>query len=131
MSLFGWKKKSHTAESVNESALASEHENNFDDGEYQSENAESEIQNRKTFTRNIIFDTAVIPSEYEKSSVLKGFSEMRADSTFCDVSFLCQGVLFRAHRVIVSSWSRWLKALLMDGDDQEVVPLDMFHPDAF
>jgi hypothetical protein len=39
--------------------------------------------------------------------------------------------LFRAHRVIVGSWSRWLRSLLSDGPEEEVVCLDMFTPDAF
>lgn len=51
---------------------------------------------------------------------------------FCDVGFLCQGVLFKGHRVVVSAWSRWLKALLCEGSlDDEVVSLDVFSPESF
>jgi hypothetical protein len=105
----------------------------------------------KIFKRGMIFDSIVVASPYEKASILKMFTELRAEGSFCDVAFLCQGVLFRAHRVIVryvcydqfahsytdirvnmhSSWSRWLRALLTEGSDEEVVSLDVFDPDAF
>jgi hypothetical protein len=78
----------------------------------------------------INFDAPIIASCDEKTLLLKMMKELRAESSFCDVAFLCQGVLFRAHRVIVSGWSRWLRALLSDGHDEEVVSLDVFHPEA-
>ena len=56
---------------------------------------------------------------------------MRNESAFCDIVFLCQGTLFRAHKVVVSSWSRWLRALLLEGSNDEVISLDIFEPKAF
>lgn len=56
---------------------------------------------------------------------------MRKDSTFCDVAFLCRGQLFRAHRVVVSSWSRWLRSLLSEASRDDVVSLDVFEAPAF
>lgn len=35
----------------------------------------------------------------------------------------------RCHKVIVSSWSRWLRSLLLEGAD-EVLSLDIFDPTA-
>ena len=57
--------------------------------------------------------------------------ELRNDSSFCDVSFICNGTLFRAHRVVVSAWSRWFRALLCESPDEEVISLDVFEPWAF
>jgi hypothetical protein len=73
----------------------------------------------------------LIPSEHEKKAVLASFDTMRKESLFCDISFVCQGVLFRGHRVIVSSWSRWLKAFLIESPEEEVLSLDIFDPQAF
>lgn len=39
--------------------------------------------------------------------------------------------MFRAHRVIVSSWSRWLRSLLTESPEEEVIALDIFDPDSF
>src|SRR5262249_52746359 len=36
----------------------------------------------------------------------------------------------RAHKVVVSSWSRWLRSLLLEGSDDEVLSLDIFEPKA-
>jgi hypothetical protein len=41
------------------------------------------------------------PSEFEKSSSFRSSMEMRNDASFCDVAFLVQGCLFRAHKIIV------------------------------
>jgi hypothetical protein len=43
----------------------------------------------------------VSPGENEKASVFRDFLNMRNDASFCDVAFLVQGTLFRAHRVVV------------------------------
>lgn len=76
-------------------------------------------------------DALLIPSDLEKKSILASFDSMRKDSLFCDVSFMVQGVLFRAHRVVVSSWSRWMKSSLCDTPDEDVITLDIFTPEAF
>lgn len=76
-------------------------------------------------------EAQLLPCEAEKKHILSMFYVMRKDSFFCDVAFVCNGVLFRAHRVVVSSWSRWLRALLCESPDEEVVSLDFFDPTAF
>lgn len=76
-------------------------------------------------------DCLLLPGEGEKKQMLAMFQEMRKESFFCDVAFLCHGILFRAHRVVVSSWSRWLRALLCESPDEEVVSVDLFEPASF
>ena len=76
-------------------------------------------------------EAQLLPCESEKKHILQMFYTMRKDSFFCDVAFVCNGVLFRAHRVVVSSWSRWLRALLCESPDEEVVSLDFFDATAF
>jgi len=78
-----------------------------------------------------ILDAQIIPGNTEKSKLLNMFNDLRTESTFCDVAFLCKGKLFRAHRIVVSGWSRWLRALLSEGNTEEVVHLDVFEPDSF
>lgn len=73
----------------------------------------------------------IIASEGEKKAVLASFDTMRRESLFCDVAFICHGVLFRAHKVVLSSWSRWMRAFLCDSPEEEVLSLDIFTPDAF
>lgn len=41
------------------------------------------------------------PSEHEKSTCFRSSMDMRNDASFCDVAFLVQGRLFRAHKIIV------------------------------
>lgn len=43
----------------------------------------------------------VTAGDNEKGSVFRGCLNMRNEAAFCDVAFLVQGTLFRAHRVIV------------------------------
>lgn len=78
-----------------------------------------------------VTEAQLLPGDAEKKSVLNMFDAMRKDSYFCDVAMISQGVLFRAHRVVVSSWSRWLRALLCEAPDEEVVSFDFFDPQAF
>lgn len=78
-----------------------------------------------------VYEVSLSPSDSEKRNILAFALELRNESTFCDVAFLVKGSLFRAHRVIVASWSRWLRALLSEGPDDEVVCLDMFTTEAF
>jgi len=73
----------------------------------------------------------LIPSDHEKKAILASFDAMRRESLFCDVAFICQGVLFRCHRVVVSSWSRWMRTFLCDSPEEEVLSLEIFTPDAF
>ncbi len=116
--MFSWSKK--TADQPNNEHSDHEH----------SDVPELEEEETPDPLHDVIFDVSVIASEAEKTGMLRVMSELRADSSLCDVAFLCGGVLFRAHRVIVSSWSRWMRALLNEGPDQEVVSLDVFDPEA-
>jgi hypothetical protein len=70
------------------------------------------------------------PRNHEQAAILSFAMDMRNESSFCDISFVVSGSIFRAHRVIVSAWSRWLRALLCGGDD-DVVTLELFAADAF
>lgn len=125
--MFGWGRKSKDTDNNEyggkEGEDASRRSGEDQDGSLGSQN--------NAFRRGPVYDSIVIASSYEKAAILKMFTELRGEGTFCDVAFLCQGVLFRAHRVVVSSWSRWLRALLTEGSDEEVVALDVFEPDAF
>lgn len=88
-------------------------------------------ENADTRSAAEVAEAQLLPCESEKKHILLMFNTMRKESFFCDVAFICHGVLFRAHRVVVSSWSRWLRALLCESPDEEVVALDFFEPDAF
>ena len=96
--------------------------NVYDDGADDADEERSKIE---------YSEAQLLPCESEKKHILSMFYTMRKDSFFCDVAFVCNGVLFRAHRVVVSSWSRWLRALLCESPDEEVVSLDFFDPVAF
>lgn len=76
-------------------------------------------------------EALLIPSDQEKKAILASFDAMRKDSLFCDVAFVSQGVLFRCHKVVVSSWSRWMRTFLCDSPEEEILSLDIFSPDAF
>lgn len=43
----------------------------------------------------------VSAGDNEKGTVFREFLNMRNEASFCDVAFLVQGTLFRAHRVVV------------------------------
>jgi hypothetical protein len=89
---------------------------------------------------------SLAPKFSEQLHIFSAAQDMRNEAAFCDVSFVVKGNLFRAHKIIVrqavgvivchlliasfSAWSRWLRALLIEGDD-EVVTLDIFSPEAF
>ena len=91
-----------------------------------------------------VIDASIVPGNHEKIRLLAMFNDMRKDSLFCDIIFVSHGKFFRAHKVIVSSWSRWLRALLTDTsseykssgldisrkDIDDVVNLDIFDPNA-
>ena len=105
---------------MSENELQEPNEDNQEE-EYDDQSYESEIS----------YDTYLAPTDTEKKNILAFALELRNEATFCDVAFLVKGSLFRAHRVIVGSWSRWLRAVLSDGPEEEVVCLDMFTPEAF
>ncbi len=98
-------------------------EDEYDEDATSEENEEDEEEEK--------IDVLLIPSDQEKKAILASFDVMRKDFLFCDVTFMVQGILFRAHRVVVSSWSRWMKAFLCDAPEEEVMTLDAFAPDAF
>ena len=100
----------------------------FDDEEDNPFENEEEMQK---FSATEVFDARITPGDQEKIGLLSSFQSLREDGTFCDVAFLCKGNLFRAHRVVISAWSRWLSALLSEGSSEEVVHLDLFEPEAF
>lgn len=75
--------------------------------------------------------TLIVSDDQEKMSVLLTACDIRDETTFCDVTFLVQGHLYRAHRIIVSAWSRWLRALLTEAPTEEVVTLDFFTAESF
>lgn len=149
--IFGWSKtksktkneerrreREHDLETVDSAAESdsfqseSRQDDGFEEDDYSDEYAEEDARpNRFRRDTRLIFDGILVPTEPEKFTMLKMFAELRSDGSFCDVAFLCQGVLFRAHRVIVSSWSRWLRALLCESSGEEVVSLDVFSSSSF
>ena len=102
------------------------------ESEVQDQNEDNEADyDEQSYESEICYDTYLAPTDSEKKNILAFALELRNEATFCDVAFLVKGSLFRAHRVIVGSWSRWLRAVLSDGPEEEVVCLDMFTPEAF
>ena len=106
-------------------------ENNEDDDRDEDNDDETSDDNDDLNNIEENIEAYLIPSDNEKKAVLASFDAMRKDSLFCDVAFICQGIVFRAHRVIVSSWSRWMRAFLCDSPEEEVLALDFFTPNAF
>ncbi len=104
-----------------------EEESHLDDDDH--EHTEEEENDEKEDEDNV--EALLIPSDQEKKGILASFDAMRKDSLFCDVAFVSQGVLFRCHRVVVSSWSRWMRTFLCDSPEEEILSLDIFAPDAF
>ena len=51
---------------------------------------------------------SVKSSEHEKSASFRSALDMRNEASFCDVAFLVQGCLFRAHKIIVRCVTRTL-----------------------
>lgn len=96
-----------------------------DEREYTEEEDDEELEEDENV------EALLIPSDQEKKAILASFDAMRKDSLFCDVAFVSQGVLFRCHRVVVSSWSRWMRTFLCDSPEEEILSLDIFAPDAF
>jgi hypothetical protein len=51
---------------------------------------------------SVILEISLAPATSEKCALFPILHELRQDSTFCDVAFLCHGTLFTAHRCVVS-----------------------------
>eukprot|EP01033_Poteriospumella_lacustris_P000902 gene902-651_t len=108
-------------------------ENRKDDGESHGDDDEQEYTEDEDAENeeDDSVEALLIPSDQEKKAILASFDAMRKDSLFCDVAFVSSGVLFRCHRVVVSSWSRWMRTFLCDSPEEEILSLDIFAPDAF
>ncbi|RYG99790.1 BTB/POZ domain-containing protein, partial [archaeon] len=113
---FNKKKEEKTEESEN-------------DEEHDEDHTPYEVDETKELDADI--EAFFSPSDNEKKLLLANFDNMRKESLFCDVAFICNGVLFRAHKVVLSSWSRWMRAFLADSPNEEVLALDIFTPEAF
>ncbi len=98
----GWGKKK-TAEFVEEEENNDRDEQGSQGGgsKYNGSDENKSASEVGAFTRGVVFDSLVVPSAFEKASLLKMLNELRVQGTFCDVAFLCQGVLFRAHKIVV------------------------------
>jgi hypothetical protein len=96
--MFGWGRKKTASEDNIDQRDGEEEAGSYRSGGQRS--AEEE-QDPKEFKRDIVFDSIVVASPFEKAHILRMFTELRGEGSFCDVAFLCQGVLFRAHRVLV------------------------------
>lgn len=107
-------------------------EEKTEDSEQEEENEDtSNDENDETKELDADIEAYFSPSDNEKKLLLANFDNMRKESLFCDVAFICNGVLFRAHKVVLSSWSRWMRAFLADSPNEEVLALDIFTPEAF
>eukprot|EP01036_Dinobryon_divergens_P031668 gene31668-41111_t len=109
-------------------------------GAERTENYEHDNDEESTHrVESISIEANITPGATEKNTLLSVLFELRKDGTFCDVAFLCHGTLFTAHRCVVSSWSRWLRALLSgtkkeqnpSPDSDEVVSMDLFDAPSF
>lgn len=119
----------------------------YDEGKNMDDNNDNDDDvNEKT-------EAHLLPCDSEKKYILIMFEKLRKDNQFCDVIFKCNQSIFHAHRIIVSSWSRWLRALLCDAsttnnnsvnnnnnnmninkkeeEDNRIVALDFFDATAF
>jgi hypothetical protein len=106
-----------------------DHEDEYPDEDDEPEDEEEEEEWEAPPER---YDGNILSSDQEKSKVLIVFKDLRNENMFCDVTFLCQGKEFRAHKVVVSSWSRWLRALLCEEHPSEdVISVDVFDPLSF
>ncbi len=125
-------RRSRAERSENESSAVDqsqdEHNHNYRH-DYENEQSQEDAQEEEEVYEET--EALLLPSVGEKKHMIAMFQEMRKESFFCDVAFLCHGILFRAHRVVVSSWSRWLRALLCESPDEEVLALDVFEASAF
>ena len=101
-----------------------EEEEEEDDDAFGSEDANSNVER--------VYFTDLSIGDGEKVQVFKTIGQMRADAAFCDVAFLCGGELFRGHRVVLSAFSRWMRGLLFETPQDDIISLtDVFDPVAF
>ena len=79
---------------------------------------------------------SIIPNELfvvqsEAQRCFQHMMDIRQDGAFCDVTFVVKGNEFRAHKVVVSGWSRWLHGILAEAPNDDIVTLDVLwssHP---
>lgn len=72
------------------------------------------------------------PSSDQSMQMVRNMHAMRVDGILCDIVLQVKEKRFVAHRVVMSSCSRWLAALLFENEHLEVVPLgDTIDPEAF
>jgi hypothetical protein len=76
------------------------------------------------------YQSSIYPTDFEKSSALNMMNELRADGVLCDVTFTIKDYLFPAHQVVVCGNSRWLRSLLIGGEEN-VINMDIFSKDIF
>ena len=76
------------------------------------------------------YQGSVYPTDYERSIALNMMNDLREESTLCDVTFTVGEVLFPAHQIVVCGSSRWLRSLLVGGEEN-VINMDMFEPETF
>lgn len=78
----------------------------------------------------------IVPNELflvqnEAQRCFAHMNDIRKEGTFCDVTFVVKSSEFRAHKVVVSGWSRWLHGILAEAPDDDIVTLDVFDIAAF
>lgn len=121
-----WQKKSRTIDEDEE-----DDDGDYDENEYNSRDNEEEDNDSQDYPPDR-YDGNILSSDQEKSKVLIMFKDLRSDGMFCDITFLCQGKEFHAHKVVVSAWSRWLRALLCEEQPTEDrISVDVFDPQSF
>ena len=109
--------KKNNNRSRDEDATSEENDNELNELDQEEDEEEEGNDDDDDLPKEDI-EAMLIPSDQEKKAVLASFDNMRKESLFCDIAFVSQGVLFRAHRVIVSSWSRWLQAFLAESPEE-------------
>ena len=51
---------------------------------------------------SVILEASIAPGTSERNAVFPILFDLRQDSTFCDVAFLCHGKLLTAHKCVVN-----------------------------
>lgn len=62
-------------------------------------------------------EVELVPKDSERIAATKMFADMRAEGTFCDVTFSVRGILYRAHSVIICAWSRYLRSVILTKEE--------------
>ena len=94
------------------------------------------IQESYNGAENILDQLNLIPNDMKHTapecvSMLSWMGDLREKGIYCDVTFVVQGVSLRAHRIVVSGWSRWLRGIVADVSSDDFITLDVFDPTAF